>query len=207
VCPGGKYRIESPSALVHWTYAPWITHAKSYRRGSEVGPSGSPFTPERLWNTIAVSMLTYSPGPGESRTTVIVWETDDETKVGDPRYWWTEADAERVRRLALDLPDPVGRPKGFSLASLRQQAENDQVEWIFGDTRMRFSLSLWEEADPDRTYLIVGHQHKPTAEEQMIIDQEGSRFPPEVEEVRQKLRAAVEAHNDEQAQELRDQLA
>src|SRR3954469_3025702 len=105
-------------------------------------------------------MVTYSPGAGQSRTTVVVWDTDDETKLGDPRYWWTEADAERVRRVAPDRPDLTGRPKGSSLASLRQRAEDDQVEWVFpgalqaaDDTRVRISLTPWEGADPDRTYL------------------------------------------------------
>jgi hypothetical protein len=33
----------------------------------------------------------FFPGPGERRTTIVVWDVDDPAKQGDARYWWDES--------------------------------------------------------------------------------------------------------------------
>lgn len=156
----------------------------------------------------------YSPAPGESRTTIIVWEIDDPSKKGDPRYWWVAKDTERLRRLSQDCPDLTGRPKGESLASLRSRAEGDVVELVHPalsdspaeDRRVRVPLSQWRDADPERTYLFIAHQRRPTADEQDAIKARGMPWPDGVEALRQEWLAKEAAGDNEEAARARQRF-
>jgi hypothetical protein len=121
------------------------------------------------------------PPPETWQTRIVVWSIDDRAKEGDPRFWWSEAEAEKMRRLSspelLDRVPNAGAPKGRSLASLRQQFGGDDGELVAGgasrvtlstgdepttavgpglpEYRVRLSLERWKEADPEKTYLII----------------------------------------------------
>ena len=155
----------------------------------------------------------YSPAPGERRTKIIVWDIDDPTKKGDPRYWWDEKQLSRLREFSPDMPDLSGKPKGQSLASLQRRADCGEVELGLpalpdggqGES-VRVSLSRWSDADPERTYLIVSHERRPTGEEQEAIRAQGFPWPPEVEAIRQDWLAALAAEKPDRAAELRRRL-
>src|SRR5207248_10607749 len=53
----------------------------------------------------------YSPSSGELRTILIVWSVDDERRKGDARYWWTEDDVARLRRLDRDIRLLLAHPR------------------------------------------------------------------------------------------------
>jgi hypothetical protein len=157
----------------------------------------------------------YAPKPGESRTQIVVWEIDDPSKRDDPRYWWAAEEVERLKGLSDELPDLTGRPKGQSLASLRQQAEGDEVELVHPIVRsgadhdvrrVRIPLTQWRDADPERTYLIVTHLRPPTDEEQDKRKAEGMPWPDEVEALRQEWLAAEAAGQGERATDARARL-
>ena len=154
----------------------------------------------------------YSPRPGESRTQIIVWEIDDPSKRDDPRYWWTAEQVERLKALSDEWPDLTDRPKGQSLASLRQQAEGDEVELVHPSAlsggadavrRVRIPLTQWHDADPERTYLIVTHHRRPAAEEQEKRKVEGMPWPDEVETLRQQWLTAEAAGETHRATDAR----
>ncbi len=153
------------------------------------------------------------PAPGESRTTIIVWEIDDPAKEGDARYWWDEREVSRLRELAPDIPDLSGKPRGQSLASLRRRADSDDVEIGVPDLlsgrearSVRLSLDHWSGADPERTYLIIAHERSPTEEERESARAKGIPWPPEVEAVRQEWLAALAAEDAERSAALRERL-
>jgi len=150
----------------------------------------------------------YSPQPGESRTHLIVWEIDDPSKRDDPRYWWTAEHVERLRAVAGEPPDLTGRPKGQSLASLRQQAEGDEVELVHpldpsggvdDVRRVRIPLTQWRDADPDRTYVMITHARRPTHEEQETRKAEVMPWPDAVEALRREWLAAEASGHTERA--------
>jgi hypothetical protein len=141
---------------------------------------------------------------------LVVWDTDDESKKGDPRYWWTEEAVSRLGPFSKDIGIRAGAPKGQSLASMRAGAKDGQVEWgPFGDDEepVRTSLSRWADADPDRTRVLFAHQRAPTHAEQEAMDIGGSSVPAPVEAVRQKLLLAIKAGDERRADELRAELA
>jgi hypothetical protein len=150
------------------------------------------------------------PPPGERRTTIVVWEVDDPTKSGDPRYWWSEQEVARLREVWPDAADLTGRPKGYSLASLRKQAVDGAVEWAFGrsdepeEDRVRLSLAPWHGADPERTYLIVAHRRAATVEERALSRVQP--WPPAIEALRQEWLSALAAEDAERAGELKGRL-
>ena len=153
------------------------------------------------------------PGPGGSRTTIVVWDIDDPTKQGDARYWWDEAEITRLRELSPNMPNLSGKPRGRSLDSLQREAEDGEVEVgvpALPDGRpaqsVRISLSRWSDADPERTYLIVTHGRRSTAEEQEVLRAKGFPWPEEVEALRQEWLSALAAELPDRAAELRQQL-
>ncbi len=155
---------------------------------------------------MAMGSLRYSPAPGEDRTIVIIWDETDERVRDDPRYWWTEEEVARLRQLDPNIPVTAGRPKGQTLASLREKAEGGRIVWgPFGErmSRVEVFLSLWEDADSERTRFIVAHQRGTPLEER---DAPNSLLPPAVEEARQMLRAAIKVGNEEQIAKSREQL-
>jgi hypothetical protein len=120
---------------------------------------------------------------------LVVWDIDDESKKGDPRYWWTEEAVSQLGRFSKAIPIKAGDPRGQSLASMRAEAKDGQVEWgPFGDDPepVRTSLARWADADPDRTRVIFMHQRAPAVQE--VQDSSRSSLPAPVEAVRQKLR-------------------
>ncbi len=152
----------------------------------------------------------YSPAPGESRTTIIVWAIDDPSKAGDRRYWWHADDVERLRKLSADTPELAGRPKGQSLESLRRRADGDEVELVHpalpdgaSTASVRIPLTQWRDADPERTYLIIAHGRRPTADEQEARKAKGFPWPDEVEALRQEWLAAERAEEGERSVEAR----
>jgi hypothetical protein len=156
--------------------------------------------------------IALRPAPGEHRTLIIVWSIDDPSKKGDPRYWWEKDFLAGLRGGAPDAPDLGGKPKGQSLASLQQRAEESEFVWAFPsggaheESRVRLSLEPWRDADPKRTYLIVSHQHAPIREQQAAGKAEPSPWPAEVETVRQDWLAALAADEPEKATALRHEL-
>jgi hypothetical protein len=141
-----------------------------------------------------------------------VWEIDDASKRGDPNYWWSADEVAQLRAVAPDGPDLTGKPRGESLASLRRRAVGDVVEWVFpppryalgaSGTRVRVSLSPWQDADAERTYLVVQHRHTPTEEERRAVDRDGSGLPAELEDARRALRTALAVGNAEAAHDAR----
>jgi hypothetical protein len=145
----------------------------------------------------------YSPAPGESRTTIIVWEIDDPSKSDDPRYWWQADEIEHLRKLSSDMPDIAGRPRGESLGSLRRRAERDEVELGGVHGSVRIPLGHWRDADPERTYLIIMHVRRPTADEQEAMKAEWLSWDFEVEMLRQEWLAAEGAGEHGEAAEAR----
>ena len=77
-----------------------------------------------------VRPATFFPGPGEFRTYVTVWEVDDPTKAGDPRYWWLPDEVDRLRLLVppefADKVAVAGTPKGQTLVSVREEFGVDE---------------------------------------------------------------------------------
>src|SRR5262249_20861376 len=123
------------------------------------------------------------------QTVLIVWEIDDPAKAGDARYWWSEEDAERLRGFMPEAPDLAGRPKGAPLGSLR--AADGAVELSIPDIdhdredRILVSIDSLREADPARTYVIVTHRRRASAE------QIEPPWPPEVEAMRREWVGAL----------------
>jgi hypothetical protein len=153
------------------------------------------------------------PAPGERRTTIVVWDIHDPSKKGDARYWWDETEVARLRELSPDMPDLNGKPRGRSLAALRREAEDDEVELGWPELpdgspahSVRISLSRWRDADPESTYLIVTHGRRPTDEEQEVLRAKGFPWPEAVETLRQEWLAAIAAQLTDRATELRQQL-
>jgi len=143
----------------------------------------------------------------------VVWDIDDPAKAGDARYWWDEDEVSRLRELSADMPDLTGKPRGRSLASLQREAESGTVELGVPELpdgtpaqSVRVSLSRWSDDDPERTYLIVTHGRKPTAEEQEALRAKGFPWPDEVEALRQEWLAALAAELPAKAAERRRQL-
>jgi hypothetical protein len=155
----------------------------------------------------------YSPRPGEQRTVVILWNADDTTKAGDPRYWWTEEETAKWRNhLPESSPDLAGRPKGQLLASFLVSEGSDEVELVrpasegTEERTMRFSIPRGAGANPERTYLIVQHQRRPNDAEQQELKQKGFPWPETVETLRQEWLAALADKDDQRAGELRREL-
>jgi hypothetical protein len=158
-------------------------------------------------------MKDLCPAPGGRRTTIVVWNVDDPAKTGDIRYWWDEQEVSRLRELSPAMPDLSGKPRGRSLASLQREAKDGEVELGVPGLpdgsaveSVRLSLSRWSDADPERTYLIITHGRRPTAEEQEVRRAEGFRWPEDVEALRQEWLAALAAESVDRAAELRQQL-
>jgi hypothetical protein len=145
----------------------------------------------------------YSPAAGESHTTIIVWEIDDPSKSDDPRYWWQADEVERLRRLSSDMPDITGRPRGESLGSLRRRAERDEVELGGVSGSVRIPLGHWRDDDPERTYLIIMHVRRPTADEQEAMKAEWPPWDFEVDKLQQAWLAAEGAGEHGTAAEAR----
>lgn len=139
----------------------------------------------------------HSPTPGQSRTIIVVWQTDDPRKAGDGRYWWLPEDVARLRKSAQDVPDLTGKPRGQSLASLRRRGKNGEVDLALPGlpghpeaTPVRLPLLHWEGADPELTYFIVSHQRRPSEEEHEERKAEGFPWPGDAEANRQQWLAA-----------------
>jgi hypothetical protein len=152
----------------------------------------------------------YSPAPGHSRTTVVVWQTDDPGKAGDGRYWWLPEDVELLRKRAPEMPDFRGRPRGESLASLRRRSQDGEVDLTLpplpgqpDQTPVRLPLDQWRDADPNRTYFIVSHQRRPTDEEQEEREAEGFPWPGHAEAYRQQWLSAEALGDEVRAAEAR----
>jgi hypothetical protein len=156
--------------------------------------------------------------PGEQTTRIILWEIDDPSKHDDPRFHWSP---ERP----LKLPDgsELSGPKGTSLAALRERFGGDEIEIdvpsfaaerlpnVLADRgrKVKLSISDWLDSDPERTYLIISHRYRPTAEraaEEKAQRGADTPFPPEAEAVRQEWRTALEAGDEDRARDLKRQL-
>lgn len=155
----------------------------------------------------------YSPAPGQSRTTIVVWEIDDPTKRDDPRYWWNTDEVERLQTLSADLPDLAGKPKGQSLASLQRRAAGDDVELIHPGraadaetASVRIPLGQWRDADPERTYLIIAHDRAPTGEEQEAMKGKGPPWPNPVEALRKEWLEAEASGHDARSKNARERF-
>jgi len=166
--------------------------------------------------TIRVPMLQ----PGEQATQIILWEIDDPSKRDDQRFWWPSEQP-------LKLPDgrELSGPKGTSVAALRKLFDGDEIELDVpppsspvrrlpgglaeGGRKVKVSISGWLDSDPERTYVIISHSYRPTAEE--AADEKARRgdkspFSPDTEAVRQEWLAALEAGDEDRAAELKAQL-
>ena len=149
------------------------------------------------------------PGPGETRTTIVVWHIDDPAKKADPRYWWDEVEAARVRETSPDTPDLTGRPRGSSVTSLLRRSGGGEVGFdllVLPDGRetetIRVPLRHFNGSDPERTFVIVAQMRSPTEQEREEIRARGLPWPPEVEALRKEWRGALAAEDNERAAEL-----
>ena len=163
--------------------------------------------------TVCVAKPGYSPRPGEQRTVVIIWNADDPTKAGDARYWWSDDEAARWRSHFPECSrDLAGQPKGQRLASFLVSEGSDEVELVrpaldrMDERTMRFSIPEAAKDDPERTYLIVQHQRRPSDAEQEELKHRGFPWPDEVEALRQRWLAAIADKDDERAAQLRREL-
>jgi hypothetical protein len=155
--------------------------------------------------------------PGEQTTQIVLWELDDPTKHGDPSFWWPSE-----HRFELPQGRELSGPKGSSLADLRKQFGGDDVELAVpppgiaaarrsGATaeeprKLKVSTAGWGGSEPDRTYVIISHHYRPTAEE--AAEEKARRggaspFPPAAEAMRQRWLAALEAGDRAEAAELK----
>jgi hypothetical protein len=138
---------------------------------------------------------------------IIVWESDDPTKLGDRRYWIDGQEAERVHRLAPGLAGLAGTPRGLRLASVLPAAGADVEIGVPGPGgSVRLPLSLFAGTDPERTFLIVTHRRAPTEAERAVVRKRPPPWPPEVEELRQAWLRADAAGDSARATELRAEL-
>jgi hypothetical protein len=154
--------------------------------------------------------------PGEQTTRIILWEVDDPSKLGDPRFWWPTE-----QPFTLSDGRELRGPKGISLAKLRARSGSDEIELDVlppsiradrpadatseGVRKVKISTADWGGSDPQRTYVIVSHRYRPTAEEaadEKARRGEASPFPSDAEALRQKWLAALEAGDQERAAEL-----
>lgn len=152
--------------------------------------------------------------PGEQATRILLWETDDPSKHDDSRFWWSSE-----QRLRLPDGRELSGPKGTSLAELRERSGGDEIELEVppprfhhrqtlrrdtdGGRTIKISTADW--GDPDRTFVIISHSYRPTAEEaaeEKARRGDGSPFPADAEAVRHKWLAALEAGEQEAAAEL-----
>lgn len=164
--------------------------------------------------------------PGTWQTQVVVWNVDDPSKAGDPRFWWSAEDVGRTLRVAPpELASRLavaGTPKGQTLAQLRSEAGGDEFEmriggvpdeyWPAGEESpepllepeqiVRFSLAHWRDADPERTRFIISHTWRPTPEEQEAM----SAIPREGDDLRQAWVAAWTEGDEETAAALAEQM-
>ena len=168
--------------------------------------------------------------PGTWQTHIVVWDVDDPSKAGDPAWFWSAEDVGALMRTAQ--PEDAGRlvmagrPKGNSLASLRERHGGDEVElhagllpderpadmpaerWALLSSRpghtARFSLAPWRDADPRTTRFIISHCWQPKDDELAVNSGLGDQ-PPELVEARKQWLAAIRA-GDPSAGELRKQV-
>ena len=74
--------------------------------------------------------------PGTWQTQIVVWNVDDPSKEGDPRFWWTAEDVGRNMRVAppqlASRLARAGTPKGTRLATLREEFVEGIVELQIG---------------------------------------------------------------------------
>ena len=81
-------------------------------------------------------------------------------------------------------------------------ADRLPVTMAEGARTVKVSTADWGGSDPERTYVIVSHHRRPTAEaaaEEKARRGDTSPFPPEAEALRQKWLAALEADDRERA--------
>ncbi|HEX4519937.1 MAG TPA: hypothetical protein VH063_10190 [Gaiellaceae bacterium] len=141
------------------------------------------------------------------KTFVVAWDVNDPAKAGDPRYFWTEDDATRMRDTIA--PVTAGAPRGASLLRLerdypvdRQDGDPDAPEERFGARAhhgVRIAIEHFHAADPETTFLIVSHMTRPTSLTPTPLS-------PEVERIREELVAATEAGEEDSAEGLRARL-
>jgi hypothetical protein len=96
---------------------------------------------------------------GAVLTVIVAWRRDDPSVQTDGRFWMRVPDGATD---AYDAQAGTIVPKGRSLSRWQACATDGECEVAnpITGTAERCSLLRWADADPDRTYLIVGFHHR-----------------------------------------------